>query len=310
MSEKVDVLLATYQGANYLEEQLESILTQTHPHIHLWIRDDGSSDQTLSILQKWTNTYSQKITLLSSQDHLGVIGNFSELMKQSHSPYLMFADQDDKWFANKVEISLEQIKTLERQYGSHLPLLVHTDLKVVDQNLKEIAPSFWNFAGLKPHTVSLNRLLSQNTLTGCTMLFNRALANLACPIPSEAIMHDWWIALIAVCLGHIQCIGQPTLLYRQHSSNDTGAKSYSLWRFLNQSPRESQKKANCIKQTYHQANCLLALYDHILPLDRQILLKAYGELEKLSYFKKKYQLIKYQFFKQGFLRNAKMLLIR
>jgi glycosyltransferase involved in cell wall biosynthesis len=308
MSEQVDVLLATFQGANYLEEQLESILTQSHPQLHLWVRDDGSTDQTLSILQKWAQTYPQKITLLSSDGHLGIKGNFSELMKQSQAPYVMFADQDDRWLPNKVEISLDHLKAMERQYGSHLPLLVHTDLKVVDQNLEEIAPSFWHYAGLHPDQTSLNRLLSQNVLTGCTMLMNRALVELAYPIPSIAVMHDWWIALISSCFGHIHFVNQPTILYRQHESNDVGAKRYSLRSFLYQSSKEACKKSNTLKQTYHQANYLLERFEHLLPFEKQDLLRAYGELEKLSYFKKKYQMIKYQFFKQGFLRNAKMLL--
>lgn len=310
MSEQVDVLLATFQGANYLEEQLESILTQSHPQLHLWIRDDGSTDQTLEILQKWTRTYPQKITLLPSDGHLGIKGNFSELMKISHAPYIMFADQDDKWLPNKVEISLDHLKAMERQYGSHLPLLIHTDLKVVDQNLKEIAQSFWHYAGLHPDHTSLNRLLSQNVMTGCTMLMNRALIDLAHPIPSVAVMHDWWVALVSSCFGHIQFVNQPTILYRQHDSNDIGAKSYSLMSFLYQSSKEACKKANSLKQTYQQAFYLLEYFEHLLSIEKKNLLQAYGELERLPYFKKRYQMIKYQFFKQGFLRNAKMLLTK
>lgn len=310
MNNQVDILLATFEGSKYLEEQLESILAQSHLYLHLWVRDDGSSDQTLSILQKWTQTYPQKMTLLPTKEHFGVKGNFSELMKQSQAPYIMFADQDDKWLPNKVEVSLNQLKTMETQYGPHLPLLVHTDLKVVDHNLETIANSFWRYAGLKPKQASLNRLLSQNIITGCTILMNRALVNSAYPIPKEAIMHDWWLALIASCLGHIQFIDQPTLLYRQHNSNDIGAKKYGLWPFLHKSSSQTHQKTQCIQQTYQQAGCLLRRFGQSIPVEKQTLLKAYQELENLSYLKKKHHLIKYQFFKQGFLRNAKMLLTR
>lgn len=310
MSEQVDILLATFQGAHYLEEQLESILTQSHPHFHLWIRDDKSSDQSPAILQKWARAYPQKITLLPSTERLGIIGNFSQLMNQSEAPYMMFADQDDKWLPHKIEISLDHVKKMERRYDSHLPLLVHTDLKVVDQNLKEISHSFWNYAGLNPKLTSLNRLLSQNTMTGCTMLMNRALVNLAHPISSEAVMHDWWIALVAACFGRIQFVNQPTLLYRQHYSNDTGAKQYGLLSWLNQSRNELNKKSHCLKQSYEQANCLLERYEKDLSRKNQMLIHAYRDLDKLSFFNKKYQTIKHGFFKQGFLRNAKMLLTR
>ncbi len=309
MSEQVDILLATYQGENYLEEQLESILTQTHPYLHLWIRDDGSSDQTQAILKKWLKTYPQKISLLSTHHHLGIKGNFSELMKHSQAPYIMFADQDDQWLPHKVEASLDQLKALERQYGSHLPLLVHTDLKVVNCHLEEMASSFWHYAGLNPeHSSSLNRLLAQNVLTGCTMFMNRSLIDLAYPIPEEALMHDWWVALVACSFGHIQFLNQATLLYRQHNRNDTGAHQYKVWDFLLEiSKGRHRKSRGTTNQTYKQAHCFLERYKSRLPHNKQALFKAYEELEDLSYFKKKRQVIKYQFFKQGFLRNAKSL---
>lgn len=308
MTDRVDILLATFQGASYLEEQLNSIFSQTYSPIHLWVRDDASTDQTLAILIKWALKYPEKMTVLPSTERLGVKGNFSELIKQSQAPYLMFADQDDYWLPHKVEVSLHQMKAMERQYGPHLPLLVHTDLTVVDQNLREIAPSFWVYANLKPHRASLNRLLAQNIVTGCTVLMNRPLADLAYPISSQAIMHDWWIALVAACFGQIQFIHQPTLLYRQHNSNDTGAKRYGLQSWASQSQNELSKKAHCMRQSYQQASCLLENYHHLLSSEKQALLKAYQALEKSPYFKKKYQIMKYQFFKQGLLRNIKMLL--
>lgn len=309
MSDQVDILLATYQGALYLEAQLDSLFTQTYPHLHVWARDDGSSDQTTLILQKWVDAYPQKMTLIPTTHRLGIKGNFSELMKWSQAPYIMFADQDDQWLPDKIETSLKLLKAMEKHYSSHVPLLIHTDLKVVDQNLKEIAFSFWHYTGLKPALTSLNRLLSQNTLTGCTLLMNRTLLELAYPIPEEAIMHDWWIALVASSFGHIQFLNRPTLLYRQHGYNDTGAKRYSLWHFLHQSSKELQKKTTSTYQTYQQAKVFSKKYKHVLSTEKVNLCKAYAELEHLSYFRKKYQLIKHRFFKQGFLRNIKQLIL-
>lgn len=308
MSESVDVLLATYQGADYLEEQLESILTQTHPSLHLYVRDDGSTDQTIPILKKWASTYPQMITLIPSSENLGVKGNFSELMKHSQAPYIMFADQDDRWFPHKVEDSLEGLIGLERQYGQHIPLLVHSDLIVADQQLKEISPSFWKYAGLSPELTSLNRLLTQNTITGCTVLMNRCLADLAFPIPPEAIMHDWWIALVCACFGHIEPLSQATLYYRQHFKNDIGAKHYHLGAFLRQKIANTQQKGKVSSQTFKQAEAFLTRYCSELSSDQQELLQAYRELPRLPYFQQKIQIIKYQFYKQGFLRNLKDLL--
>ncbi|WP_068469497.1 glycosyltransferase family 2 protein [Candidatus Protochlamydia phocaeensis] len=310
MSECVDILLATYQGAEYVEEQIKSILLQNYPHFHLWIRDDGSSDETVAILTKIARTYPHQVTLLPSQENLGVKGNFSELMKVAKAPYILFADQDDYWLPHKIETSLACMQAMEQSYGKHLPLLVHTDLKVVGKDLAEIAPSFWRYTHLNPHHIALNRLLAQNVVTGCTMLINRRLLELACPVPEKAIMHDWWIALVATCFGHIDYVDQPTMLYRQHGANDTGAKNYGLFKFLNEPNAETQKKSVCACRTHKQACLLLERYDHLLNSHQKALLWAYAELEYLPYLERKRQIIKHQFFKQGFLRNLKTLLAK
>jgi glycosyltransferase involved in cell wall biosynthesis len=309
MIDQVDILLATYQGADYIEDQIKSILLQTYPHFHLWIRDDGSSDQTLSILNKIIQTYPYKITLIPERENLGIKGNFSKLLEHSPAPYVFLADQDDYWLPNKIELSLECMRALELIHGKNLPLLVHSDLTVVEKNLTEIASSFWQYAHLDPIHVTLNRLLAQNIVTGCTMLMNRRLVNLACPIPEKAIMHDWWIALVAACFGHIDYVKQPTLLYRQHGLNDTGAKPYGFLKFFTQDSLESEKKSTCACQTYKQAYLLLEKYKHLLDKHQKELLWAYTQIEYLPFFERKKLIIKYQFFKQGFLRNLKALLI-
>ena len=304
MSETVDILLATYQGARFLDEQLESILAQTYPHFHIRIRDDGSHDGTFSIIKKWAQAYPRQFTLLPTTERLGIRGNFSELMQNSQAPYAMFADQDDVWLPHKIEASLDQMKAMERSYGTHHPLAVHTDLKVVDRELNEICSSFWRYAGLNPDLIELNRLLPQNVLTGCTMLMNRPLVKLACPVPQAAAMHDWWVALTAACFGHIQYVEQPTILYRQHGGNDTGAKPYSLWYHL----KNFKKSKNNISKTYQQAELFLSRYQNKLPADKKLILERYCELSDLAYLKKNVRVMKYQFFKQGMLRNIKMLL--
>lgn len=304
MNDTVDILLATYQGARFLDAQLESILTQTYPHFHIRLRDDGSNDETQSIIQKWAKTYPHQFTVMPSMGRLGIKGNFSSLMNSSQAPYVMFADQDDIWLPQKIEMSVDCIKEMERRYGAHLPLVVHTDLTVVDEHLHELSSSFWRYTHLNPHLNTLNRLLPQNVLTGCTMLMNRSLVELAYPIPQAALMHDWWVALTAACFGHIQHLNQSTVLYRQHGHNDTGAKPYSLW-----VPLKYYKKAlTNPKKNHLQAKQLLSRYGSLLREEKVHLLKKYIELDALPFIKKNRQIVKYQFFKQGILRNAAMLL--
>ncbi|CUI16819.1 Glycosyl transferase family 2 protein [Candidatus Protochlamydia naegleriophila] len=303
----IDILLATYQGAAFLEEQLSSIFEQTHSDFHLWIRDDCSSDQTRPLIEHWANLYPEKITVLPSDKNVGIAQNFSELLKASKASYICFADQDDKWLSSKLERSLAQMQALEKQYGSAVPLLVHTDLAVAEKDLTVIAHSFWRYMGLNPRLTGLNRLLMQNNVTGCTMMMNRPLADLAQPIPPQIVMHDWWIALVAACFGYIGIVEDPTLLYRQHGSNDTGAKKYSFRKYWSQSNKDRQKKIACCHCTHRQAQQLLERYHSLLSPSRVEVLKAYAVLREQSYFKQKKLVIKHGFFKQGLMRSLKAL---
>jgi len=303
-NETIDILLATYQGALYLETQLKSIFNQTYSHFHLWARDDGSTDETWSILKKWQQLHPDKMTLFAPKQQLGAKGNFATLLDFSTAPYVMFADQDDEWHPHKIEITYAHCKNLESRFGRHTPLLVHTDATVVTENLGLIAPSFWKYSGLNPSHVSINRLVTQNVLTGCTFLMNRPLIQLSLPIPNEAIMHDWWIGLVASCFGKIEHLPQATLLYRQHHLNDVGARPYRLWHYLTD---KRSKASRCICRTFKQADSFLSHYHTRLTSEQQTLFKTYASLGHSSFFQQKKDILRYRFLKQGFLRNIKHL---
>lgn len=310
MTDKVDILLATYQGASYIKAQIQSILNQTYPYIHLWIRDDGSSDITPNLIEQIASFYPDRISIIPSHKNLGIRGNFSELMAYSKAKYIMFSDQDDIWLPEKIELSLNAMKKMEKDHGDQTPLLVHTDLKIVRNDLSLISNSFWEYARLNPNATSLNRLLTQNVLTGCTMLLNRPLVNLSLPIPKGSIMHDWWIALVAAAFGQITHVQTPTMLYRQHNSNDIGAKQYGILSYFQQT---RNKKRQCVKsywtkQTYEQAELFFERYSPLLNSTNVDIVKAYADLGRLSYLRQKQQILKYQFYKSGFLRNLKHLI--
>jgi glycosyltransferase involved in cell wall biosynthesis len=306
MSVLVDILLATYEGESYLHEQIQSIFNQTYQRFHIWIRDDHSLDKTRSLLQQKHQSYPESITLLPIGPKLGVKRNFSELMKHSTAPYILFADQDDIWLPNKIEITLQKMQALELQYGPQTPLLVHTDLKVVGPHLDFIAESFWKYCNLNPYFNTLNRLFIQNIVTGCTMMINRSLLQLSQPVPDEAIMHDWWIALIASAFGKIACVDQPTILYRQHGRNDTGAKKYGLWEYWKL--KLNGRHFDQTHQTYQQAEQFFKHYHSLLDSNQKQMVKAYYSLGNLSFLKQKKTILHYQFFKHGILRNLHLLL--
>ena len=297
---QVDILLGTYNGATFLVEQINSILNQSFTDWKLIIRDDGSSDGTTEIVLDYQSKYPEKITVLeNTNENLGVILNFSQLLEASHAPYIMFCDQDDIWLAEKVELTLTKMLAIEK-LNPKIPLLVHTDLKVVDDNLDILSDSYWSYQGIDPNYDTLNRLLIQNVITGCTVMINKQLAHLALPIPSTVIMHDWWLGLVATSSGQIHHLKLPTVLYRQHDNNDTGATAFNFNTILTQ--LHNLSNLNLHKYIF-QAKSLLSRYETTLKSEQKELLEAFIDIEKQSWIQGKLSLIKYKILKQDFFRN-------
>jgi len=221
----IDILLATYNGQAYLREQINSILSQSNQDWQLIVRDDASDDNTLSIIKDYEARYSGRIKLVEDNDgHLGASLNFQRLLEKSVSEYIMFSDQDDVWLPHKIELTLNLMKATEKDCPNK-PILVHTDLKVVDSQLKTIADSMWQYEGTCPKTGNdLNKVLLQNVATGCTMMINRKAKAVSLPIPKEAVMHDWWIVISVARHGKIVYVSDTLVLHRQHPNNVIGAK--------------------------------------------------------------------------------------
>ena len=129
---KIDILLATYNGSQYLPEQLDSILSQSYGNINVIIRDDGSSDNTVMIIKEYEQKDNRVKLLNDSLENLGFVRNFEELMKNSTSDYIMFSDQDDIWYNDKVEISYARMKAIEESNGKSCPILVHTNSRIMN----------------------------------------------------------------------------------------------------------------------------------------------------------------------------------
>lgn len=226
----IDILLATYNGAAYLDEQLRSLAAQSVSDWRLIARDDGSSDDTPALLRAFRDRHPDRVAIL--EDDLGRLGacrNYGHLLARSDADYVAFCDQDDVWIPEKLERSLKTMQRLEAAEGSERPILVFTDLAVVDQELKPIGSSLWAYQRLDPNGCrDVSRLMLQNVATGCTMLLNRALIEKALPLPERAFMHDWWIALVASAFGVADFISEPTVRYRQHGNNVLGARGAAL----------------------------------------------------------------------------------
>lgn len=302
MNEKVDILMAVYNGKRFLHEQIESILTQDYPHFQIVVRDDGSTDGSVDIIQDYIRQYPDKIRLLESNHSLGAQGNFSTLMQSSNSPYVMLSDQDDVWRYDKISKTLAKMKEIEHHVDHSTPVLVHTDLVVVDASLKLIHPSFWKFSRCNPQRHhDFNRLLVQNVVTGCTCMMNRALLNKALPIPEQTIMHDWWLALVASAFGAIGMVPGATMFYRQHQHNVLGAQSYGSFQYIRNGIKKlwapNPKKIQQAQEFYRR-------YDALMNQKHQKMLRAYLSFPKRSFLSSRYLMLKYRFLKQGLLRKA------
>ncbi|HRD56056.1 MAG TPA: glycosyltransferase family 2 protein [Parachlamydiaceae bacterium] len=311
--EAVDILMATYNGKNYLKEQIESILKQSHQNFRILICDDSSIDSTPSMIDGFLREHPNRIFQLRAESKLGAKGNFSFLMQHAKAPYIMFSDQDDIWLEDKIAKALKAMKNLEAAYGKEKPLLVHTDLKVVDQNLNVLGNSFWKYVNLNaPSFCTLNHLLMQNAVTGCTIMMNKPLCQLSFPVPDVSLMHDWWVALVASAFGKIAVLNEQTILYRQHSSNTLGAKKFGTWNYFkglwSKLLSGSAKKLSL--QRLSQADAFLKNYDHLLNSAQKKMIQDYLKLKDFSFFKRFLVIKKHRFYRSGFLRNFLMLMVK
>lgn len=298
----VDILLSTYNGGLYLGELLNSLLEQTHMDWRLIVRDDGSSDDTVKIIKGFSAKHPERVILLDEDGRrLGACRSFIKLLETSTADYVMFCDQDDVWLPDKIEVTLREMRELESMYRGS-PVLVHTDMKVVDSNLKILSDSFWEYQHLNPNLKGLNHLLVLNNVTGCTMMLNSELRKLVLPVPEGAILHDWWIALVASAFGKIGYLDRPTLLYRQHGKNEAGAVSYSLSYFSSR-VRNLGASTDLARRIVEQGKAFHLIYgDRISKGDREIVYKFATLLQQWR-IERLFTLLRFKLRAYGFLRN-------
>jgi len=231
----VFIVLATYNGAAFLTEQIESIRRQSFADWTLLIRDDRSTDATGQLIDKWAAA-DKRIVVVDDQGlRLGAAQNFGLLLKQAYAlgaQYVFCADQDDVWLPDKLSKQLARMQEAERTAPQGSPQLVYSDLTVVDEHLAVVHPSFLRCSRLYHGAEEpWKTLLGRSFVLGCACLVNRPLLELALPLPAAAVMHDWWMALCAATTGGISPVAEPLLLYRRHRGNASGPASF--WGGLN-----------------------------------------------------------------------------
>ncbi len=302
----VTILLATYNGADYLSELLESIKEQTDPEWQLWVRDDGSSDTTLDILQAFQNQVKQKVIITNNQPPSGSAKkNFAHLIQDAareKSEYVMCCDQDDIWLPDKIEKVKSKMRT-------DIPCLVHTDLSVVSEDNQTLSESMFAMSQI-PSKLTLAELIVQNNVTGCTMMMNQKLIQLITEsVDSDrVIMHDYWAALAATVFGEMKVIPEATIRYRQHEENSVGAKdSRSITYLLGRLETGKKSYQAAMEQSFDQVAYFVQCFGTYMKQtgreDDLRLLQGYSDLKASTHRERVRYYRKYSIWKCGRVRK-------
>lgn len=298
----LSVALCTYNGEKYISEQLQSIATQTVLPDELIICDDHSTDATVGYINRFAEAAPFPVRIYCNDVSLGVIHNFEKAISLCMGDYIALSDQDDVWLPDKIEKSMALMKSEEAKHAEgNTPILVHTDLKVVNENLDIMSSSLMHLQKFHNENSqqALRTLLVQNYVTGCTVVINRKLKEIATPFPINIIMHDWWLALFAASEGEIAFLDESTILYRQHGANAVGAKKYfstkNIKKVLN-----FRKMENQIKKTIKQVDAFVKYKPQVDLQGRKYAIAYLKNLRNNNYL----PIFRLGIHKQGFLRNT------
>ncbi len=278
-------------------------MSQTFSDFCVIICDDGSTDGSRDILKGYAAKFPQKIKLFFNEKNIGVKNNFFRLLKLSSAEYIMFCDQDDVWDSDKIAKTLDFFK--QNEYGG--PLLVHTDMRVADENDGIISDSFNKMQGIDPYKNSLNILLVQNTVTGCTVMINRALADII-KRPACKTLHDWWIALAAAVFGKIAYLPKATMSYRRHSRNIRGARNMSSPKYILSRALNKGDARDMLRLGYAQSGEFAKIYSDLMDSDTYNMTNDYGNCLEYGKIKRLVTVFKYKILKQGAVRRIGQLI--
>lgn len=318
--EKVHIMMATYNGEKYLREQLDSIVDQTYKNWVLYVSDDLSSDNTVSIIQEYCKKYPQKIILLDYKTKKGgASSNFSYLFNNiDKADYYMFSDQDDKWKPNKIEKSIEIIKSMKKSGLKNN--LVYCDAELVDGNMNSMGTTFITNDNLVFKEDNRPGILIYNFAAGAAMLLDNDLYEIIGRIPECSHIHDWYCMIYAIYFGNVRCIKDELYYYRQHQGNVYGAKDKITVKWL-----KNYFKENSISGTYRRLkkqsrDLLIAqhrvieyVYQHSkqnMSIENKNIMQAYLSLfEKKSKLKKISIIIKNKFYMNRFIDTILLMIV-
>lgn len=276
---QVDILLSTYNGEKYIDELIESVMQQTYSNVRLLIRDDGSKDCTLDKILFWRERHPDKIVLIcDDKGNLGVTKSMFDLLKESAAPYMIFCDQDDVWFPDKVAKLVKGIQLKEKEYPN-IPIIVHCEAYTTDEKLnllgKSEEKSLQSYqASRNKMQVSFANLLLCNPIQGASMIFNSMLREELKPVFDVKIkrdlIYDSLVASVCSIRGRVFFLNRSLMYYRQHANNIVGANKLHLSRLRQYTAKEQDeiKAANYLLVNRTKCDVLKRCYSSVLD-DRQ-----------------------------------------
>ncbi|MGL5102055.1 MAG: glycosyltransferase [Plesiomonas sp.] len=289
-------IMATHNGSLYIKEAIASITDDCD----LFISDDSSIDNTLCILNTFKDE--NRLITIANCSAGSASRNFSHAINavSDKYEYYFLSDQDDVWSNNKSKLLHEEISDLQLLNGNNTPILIFGDSIVVDQDLNEIAKSFFKYDGISP--VILNNPLNiffQNIGQGATFVFNRAFLNLIRPMPVDVYMHDWWLILYACHFGVLHLSKHKTLYYRQHGNNQIGAKKRKLLSQIIDNTRGDGKVEQHMTLIKKQISTFIKHTSRFNSSKSAILINfesEYENIKNMSWLKRKVFILKHKIF--------------
>jgi glycosyltransferase involved in cell wall biosynthesis len=308
----VNIIMCTYNGGKYIEEQLQSIVDNTENDWKIFVFDDQSTDNTLEIIYQFEKIYPDKITVNINNIRKGAIVNFLSSiydigLKMKDNDFIMLCDQDDIWNPNKIQKTKNGMNELISVYGNNMPLLVCTDVTVVDDRMNTINDSFRRMNHYSIKRLDFSHLIMENKVQGCTTMINKSMALMLSRMPDRVVMHDGWMAFVASAFGKIKYIDEPTMKYRQHGSNVQGSLGYK--EDLKSKFANLGGQRQIVMNTTGQITEFIEIYGQKLPQSILAAAKAFATLRQQNFFVRRYHLIKYHMWKSGILRNIGLLVL-
>ena len=272
---KISIAMCTYNGADFLSDQLESIVAQSRPPDEIVVCDDGSTDETQALLNQFAAKSPVPVSVHFNEKNLGSVKNFENAIGLCTGDVIVLSDQDDVWRADKLQL-IEDAFCRAPRAG-----LVFSDAEIVDENLRPLDRKMWDEIGFDAHKRKLLRsgraldvLITGWTVTGATMAFRSDFVKLSLPIPQGiAMIHDGWIALTIAAVADVLMIEDLLIKYRQHGRQQIGA------------PGEKQVEEQNVIQAFRRRNSTSDLHKILATLEERLVAQgaSYDTRNALSF---------------------------